>query len=145
MDTLDRLLALPKGHLKRKAFSFALVGAVNTLIDFGIFTIAWIVLGLSPVLANSLAWFVAVSGSYLMNCLTTFAAESGRKIALRTYASFIVCGAAGLIVGTVTLLIAATFVPVLAAKVIAITVSCALNFSLAHLLIFPSREKRRTG
>ena len=62
--------------MKFKAISFALVGMVNTFIDFGVFSFAWLILGLSPLLANVVAWFVATSGSYFMNCFTTFAAES---------------------------------------------------------------------
>ena len=64
--------------MKLKAISFGLVGVVNTFIDLGVFSIAWIFFGLSPLLANLVAWFLAVSGSYFINCFTTFAAESGR-------------------------------------------------------------------
>lgn len=126
----------------QKAINFALVGAVNTLVDFGIFSVAWSWFGLSPLLANLLAWFVAVSGSYLMNCMTTFAEESSRKISLNAYMTFIVSGAAGLMIGTATLLIAATFIPVLAAKLIAVTASFVLNFSLARFVVFPPPEAK---
>ena len=44
-----------------KALSFALVGVVNTLIDLGIFLIAYSWLGLALVPANVLAWIVAVA------------------------------------------------------------------------------------
>jgi putative flippase GtrA len=120
----------------RKAISFALVGAVNTLVDLGIFSIAWMVLGLSPLLANVLAWLVAVSGSYVMNCFTTFAAESGRKVGLRTYVGFVGSGIGSLLAGTSILFVAAMFVPILAAKFMALVASFALNFFLSHLVIF---------
>ena len=122
--------------MTRKAISFALVGAVNTLVDLGIFSIAWMVLGLSPLLANVLAWLVAVSGSYIMNCFTTFAAEFGRKVELRTYVGFVGSGIGGLLAGTSILFVAAMFVPILAAKFMALVASFALNFSLSHLVIF---------
>lgn len=129
-------------NVKLKAVSFALVGVVNTLVDFGVFSTVWIVFGLSPMLANFIAWFVAVSVSYLMNSLITFAAESERKIALRTYLGFMASGAAGLMAGTAALLTAATFLPVLIAKLVAIVVSFVLNFSLSHFVIFPPRATR---
>ena len=94
------------------------------------------VLGLSPLFANVLAWFVAVSGSYIMNCFTTFAAESGRKVTLRTYAGFVASGLAGLVIGTTALLVAAMFLHISAAKLIAVAVSFALNFLLSHFVIF---------
>ncbi len=132
------MLALRKDPVVRKAISFAIVGSVNSLLDLGIFSIAWIVLGLSPLLANVLAWFIAVSGSYVMNCLTTFAAESGRKVELRTYVGFVGSGIGGLLAGTCVLFVAAMFVPVLAAKLMALVVSFALNFSMSHLVVFRS-------
>ena len=133
----DRLALAPrKGSVKLKAISFGLVGAVNTLVDLGIFWIALMVLGLSPLFANVLAWFVAVSGSYIMNCFTTFAAESGRKVTLRTYAGFVASGLAGLVIGTTALLVAAMFLHILAAKLIAVAVSFALNFLLSHFVVF---------
>ena len=133
---------LSSGHMKLKAVSFALVGAVNTLVDLGVFSIAWIVLGLTPLVANSLSWFVAVSGSYLMNCLITFAAESRRRIGLSTYFAFVASGLAGLGLGTLILLIAAIVVPILAAKMISIAASFVLNFSVSHFLIFKPRQTR---
>lgn len=136
----NRFLTPRTGAVSLKAVSFALIGVVNTLIDFAVFSIAWGLLGLSPLLANLTAWFIAVSGSYLMNCLITFAAESGGKIGLRTYLGFLVSGVAGLSAGTVVLLIGARFVPVLIAKLAAMVASFALNFSLSHVLIFPPQK-----
>ena len=77
-----------------KAASFALVGVINTLVDFGVFLLARELfrspyslsvlegvasfcrcgsaekLALIP--ANVVAWSVAVSGSYVLNSLVTF-------------------------------------------------------------------------
>ena len=122
--------------MKFKAISFALVGVVNTFIDFGVFSFAWLFLGLSPLLANVVAWFVATTGSYFMNCFTTFAAELGRKVSPRTYMGFIGAGVAGLTLGTAILLVAKMFVPVLAAKLLATAASFALNFSMSYLVVF---------
>ncbi len=58
-----------------KALSFALVGLVNSAVDFGVFSFAYYYLALPIITANVAAWFVAVSGSYVMNSLTTFARE----------------------------------------------------------------------
>ncbi len=136
------LLVLPKGSAQQKVLSFAVAGAVNTLVDFGVFSILWIVLGLSPLISNVLAWFVAVSGSYVMNCLTTFVAESKGRVSLRTYAAFLASGLAGLMAGTFALIIATKFIPVIAAKLLAIAASFAYNFSLAHFLIFNPAKGR---
>jgi putative flippase GtrA len=46
-----------------KAVVYALVGVVNTAIDYSVFLTAHAVLGLPLVAANTLSWMVAVSVS----------------------------------------------------------------------------------
>jgi putative flippase GtrA len=122
-----------------KALSFALVGVVNTLIDLGIFFIAYSWLGLALVPANILAWIVAVSASYVMNSFITFAAESGRQLRWRSYGTFVASGVAGVIANTAVLVVASFWIPVLAAKLLAILASFAVNFSLSHFVVFRAR------
>jgi putative flippase GtrA len=119
-----------------KALSFALVGVVNTLIDFGIFLIGYNLIGLALVPANVLAWIVAVSGSYAMNSIITFAAESGGKLRWRSYGTFVASGVAGVIANTAVLVMASYWIPVIAAKLLAIAVSFVVNFSLSHFVVF---------
>src|SRR5262249_24633974 len=148
----------PSGHIRalidavlarlaiiRKAGTFAVVGVVNTAVDFGVFATAYTVFGLPLVPANILSWMIAVSGSYVLNSSITFAAESGRKLTLRAYATFVASGIAGLIGNTTMLWIASYFVPVLAAKVLAIGVSFLLNFSLSHFVVFRPRPAEDDG
>jgi putative flippase GtrA len=123
----------------RKASTFALVGVVNTAVDFCVFMVGYKLLHLELIPANLLSWIVAVSGSYVLNSMITFAAESGRKLTLRAYVSFVASGVAGLIGNTTTLWIASFFVPVVIAKVIAIGASFVLNFSLSHFVVFRKR------
>jgi putative flippase GtrA len=119
-----------------KAWSFAVVGVVNTVIDFGIFLIGYNVIGLALVPANVLAWIVAVSGSYVMNSFITFAAESGGKLRWRSYGTFVASGVAGVIANTAVLVVASYWIPVIAAKLLAIAVSFVVNFSLSHFVVF---------
>ena len=145
-----------------KAVSFALVGVINAAVDYGVFFLAlgtlkesaklvafastltnscqclsaetWIIIP-----ANLIAWLVAVSGSYVMKSYTTFAKESGRKLQWRHYGTFVVSGIAGVVANTSTVVIAVQFVPVWAAKLIAILVGFAVNFSLSHFVVFRPR------
>jgi putative flippase GtrA len=125
-----------------KAASFAMVGVVNTFIDLGIFLAAYNLLQLPLIPANVLAWLVAVSGSYVMNSFITFAAESGRQLRWRAYGAFVVSGVAGVITNTAILVVASYWLPVLAAKLLAIAVSFVVNFSLSHFVVFRTRERR---
>ena len=122
-----------------KAASFALVGVVNTSIDYGIFLAGYYLLDLPLVPANVLAWLVAVSGSYVMNSYVTFAAESGRELRWRAYLTFVASGIAGVITNTTVLVIASYWVPVVLAKLLAIGASFLVNFSLSHFVVFRPR------
>ena len=124
-----------------KALSFGIIGVVNVAIDACVFFLALHYLTASLIAANVLAWLVAVSGSYVMNSFITFARESGRKLRWRDYGTFAASGIVGVIANTTTLVVAAMFMPVWAAKGCAILVSFLVNFSLTHLVVFRARPR----
>ena len=151
--------------LSLKAVSFALIGVVNTAIDYSVFLLAREAFQRSPaaiaafaalatscrcgtaptvllIAANVTSWTVAVSGSYVMNSSITFAAESGRRLRWRHYLAFIVTGIVGLIANTATLIVAAQvwLLPVYVAKALAILASFIVNFSLSHFVVFRARD-----
>ncbi|HVY00958.1 MAG TPA: GtrA family protein [Pseudorhodoplanes sp.] len=141
-----------------KAASFAAIGVVNALVDLGVFlltlrslgslsgilvAVTWLsqVTGFSVgdialVVANGVAWVVAVTGSYVMNSFVTFAKESGRKLTWRAYLTFAASGVLGWLANTATVLVASRFLPVVAAKVLAIGVGFIVNFSMSHFVVF---------
>jgi putative flippase GtrA len=148
-----------------KAISFALVGVINAAVDYGVFFLALGILSESAratelasklaaachclsaetwilVPANVIAWLVAVSGSYVMNSFTTFAVESGRKLRWRAYGTFVASGIAGVVANTTTVVIAVQFMPVWAAKLLAILVGFVVNFALSHFVVFRPRQQR---
>jgi len=139
----DRLTAAwHERALALKALSFAVVGLVNSVVDFSVFSFAYYYLVLPIVAANALAWVVAVTGSYVLNTTITFAHESGRKLTAKSYFNFALSQVAGFLAntGTVWCLVELGYVPAWAAKVAAIAVSFAVNFSLSHFLVFRTRD-----
>ncbi len=126
--------------LPLKAASFALVGVVNTAIDFSVFWTAARHFGWPLVPANMLAWLVAVSCSYVMNSFITFGPESGHTLRWRDYFAFGASGIAGMAASTATLLALAYVLPLVAAKLLSILVSFAVNFALSHLVVFRVRK-----
>jgi putative flippase GtrA len=122
-----------------KAISFALVGLINTAVDAAIFFLLLAYATPSLVLANVTAWFIANTGSYVMNSLTTFSAETGGKLSLKHYTGFVGSGIVAVTASTITVVIAAKFMPVWAAKAIAILVSFAVKFSITHFVVFRAR------
>ena len=124
-----------------KAVSFGLVGVVNTLVDFGVFSFGHFYLGLPIIVANPIAWMIAVTNSYVMNSMITFAAESGRQLRVKDYALFAMSQVGGLIANTTTVVVASFFIPVVFAKILAIGASFVVDFSLSHFVVFRRREK----
>lgn len=147
----------------RKAVMFGLIGFLNAAVDTGVFFLAYAILtgsgaatrlfdaaadichcgpaeGLILVAANVTAWMVAVTFSYAMNSTFTFAAESGRKLSLRAYLAFAGSGVLGVSANTATLVFAAQYVSVLAAKICALLVSFVVNFSMSHFVVFRPRQ-----
>lgn len=119
-----------------KALSFAFIGLINTVIDAVIFFAALHTATDSLIAANVMSWSVAVSLSYVMNSLTTFAAESGRTLRGRDFLRFLGSGVVAVIASTATLVLAAKLLPIWCAKLLAIGVSFAVNFSITHFLVF---------
>lgn len=142
-NIFDRLVvAWHERAIALKAASFALVGVVNTAVDFSIFWTTATYLHWPLVPANVLAWLVAVTCSYMMNSFITFGPESGRILRWRDYASFATSGIAGMVSSTATLFALSYVVPVLVAKLVSILVSFAVNFSLSHFVVFRVRRPR---
>jgi putative flippase GtrA len=144
LDTFDgllRRLGLDRAIVV-KAASFAMIGVVNTGIDFGVFTFSYYYLGLPIIAANSIAWLMAVSNSYVMNSMITFAAETGRRLNVKAYITFILSQGGGLIANTTTVFILSHFMPAWMAKIPAIGASFIVDFTLSHLIVFRRQEKR---
>jgi len=139
-----------------KAFSFAMVGLVNLAVDFSVFSFFYFYLALPILTANVIAWCVAVTGSYVMNSMTTFAAESGRKLRLRSYATFLLAQVAGFVANTATVYLVPILIGkilgidsttthlVLVGKLLAIGSSFLVNFSLSHFVVFRHRGQSTT-
>jgi putative flippase GtrA len=123
-----------------KVISFALVGVVNTLVDFSVFWTTATYLRWSLVPANMLAWLVGVTCSYILNTFITFGPESGHTLRLRDYFAFAASGVAGMVSSTATLYALHYVVPLLVAKLLSILVSFAFNFALSHFVVFRTRH-----
>jgi putative flippase GtrA len=144
-NIIDRLaVAWHERAIALKAISFGLVGIINSAVDFAVFSFAYYYLAWPIIVANSLAWVIAVTGSYVLNSTITFAHESGRKLSPRSYFGFALSQVAGFFAntGTVWCLVELFHVPAWAAKVVAIGVSFAVNFSLSHFMVFRAHDPR---
>jgi putative flippase GtrA len=141
-NILDRLsVAWHERAFVLKAASFAVVGVVNTCIDFSVFWTEVEHLDVPLVPANVVSWLVAVSFSYAMNSFFTFGPESGRTLRWRDYLTFVVSGLAGMVSSTAVLVALAYMLPLAVAKLLSILVSFVVNFSLSHFVVFRPRGR----
>jgi len=122
-----------------KALSFATVGLINTAVDATVFFLMLGFVTSSLIVANVSAWLIAVTGSYVMNSFTTFSAETGGRLRLKDYAAFVGSGLVAVTATTITVVLAANYLPVWAAKGVAILVSFVVNFSITHFVVFRAR------
>lgn len=123
-----------------KAVSFALVGVLNTAVDFSIFWTVVNYLHWPLIPTNVLSWLIAVSFSYVMNSFITFGPESGGVLRWRDYLTFAASGVAGMVGSTATLFALSYVLPLVAAKLISILVSFVVNFSLSHFVVFKAQR-----
>ena len=140
-DGLSRRLRGVDRAILLKAVSFAMIGLVNTGIDFSVFTFTYYYLGWHIFVANPIAWLMAVSNSYVLNSMITFAAETGRRLSPKAYITFIFSQGGGLIANTTTVVILSYFMPAWMAKIPAIGASFIVDFTLSHLVVFRRREE----
>ncbi|WP_113155008.1 GtrA family protein [Nitratireductor sp. OM-1] len=117
--------------LSAKLGRFAVVGVLNTVIDFATFT-ALIALSFAPLLANFLGWAVAVIFSFVVNSRWTF--ERAERFSLhRAFAKFAVSGSIiSLGSSTLTVYLLPPLTGLFAAKLIGIVIGAILNFFAAR-------------
>ncbi|MBN8974757.1 MAG: GtrA family protein [Rhizobiales bacterium] len=125
-----------------KMISFALVGLGNTVIDFGVFTLAYEFMKLPLIASNVAAWLVAVSGSYVANTMITFRTESGRVLRRRDYLTFVASGILGVVATTTTLVVLSLYLNVMVAKLVSILSGFIVNFTMSNFVVFPTRTQK---
>jgi putative flippase GtrA len=134
---LDQILPVwQRRALVIKLLSFASIGVMNTVIDVLVFTAAYKLLALPLIASNVMSWFVAVSASYAMNSKVTFGRETGGIFRIKDFVRFAGSGIFAVIVATTTLVIVSHYTNIFAAKFLSMMGSFAVNFSMAHFVIF---------
>ncbi len=80
-------------------FKFAIVGAIGTAVDFGVFNLLNILLGVHPVVASVLSFSAAVVNNFLWNRHWTYP-ESRAKAVHHQMTQFALVNVGGLIIRT---------------------------------------------
>jgi putative flippase GtrA len=118
-----------------RAARFATVGVINTSVDVGLYSVAVIVLGWHPVLANTVSYSTGVLCSFALNSTWTFG-DCNRSQPIRQFVRFVGINAVMLLVGNVIIAGLLAVIPALAAKGLATAVGFALNYNLMRRFVF---------
>ncbi len=129
----DSQRLIPKAWIE--FFRFAMVGLVNTTIDFGLFMLLYAKLGFDPILANIFAFLLAVTNSYFLNSRWTFD-SSKHSISLSSFIRFVMVSSAGLAISITTIILLDGYIAVEIAKLLATILTLLWNFTTSKLLIF---------
>lgn len=118
-----------------RATRFAIVGAVNTGVDVGIFSALVFGFGMALVPANALAYLVASTSSYFANRIWTFKGKTA-PAGVRDYLTFQLVNGIGFVLATVVLVILANYLPTLVAKLLSIGASFSWSFFMLDRFVW---------
>lgn len=75
LSSLGQHPLIPRRPIVRQFIKFAMVGVVNTTIDFGVYALALLWLDWHYLIANALAFVAAATNSYILNRRWTFRSQ----------------------------------------------------------------------
>jgi putative flippase GtrA len=118
--------------------NFAAIGVSNTLIDLGIYAVLSGLLGIHPVVANTLSYSVGTISSYLMNRRWTFRDRGSTHPAGQLMAF---CATNLITLATCNAIMALTLglAPEAMIKAMVILIGFMMNYTMSNLLVFRRR------
>lgn len=119
---------------------FAIVGVINTIIDFAVFFALYELAGWNMIYSNICAFLVAVTNSYFMNKYFSFAHHKEKRISMAEFVIFVTASIATLSLSTAILVLGEPYLPVLYLKIIAAIITPLLNFLIYRFVIFQKKS-----
>ena len=118
-----------------RAARFAIVGAFNTGVDVGVFSLLVFGAGMALVPANAIAYLVASTSSYVINRVWTFRGKTA-PAGIRDYLTFQLVNGIGFVLATIVLVVLAGYVPILVAKLLSIGASFSWSFFMLDRFVW---------
>ena len=119
---------------------FAVVGVLNTALDFATFSLLYYVAHLDLLIANTTAYVVATVNSYALNRFWTFRQQAPGGGELTMAVQFVLFNLVGLGLVNLTLWALSSFLHVLVSKGIAVLVSFTWNYLTSRNVVFSRRR-----
>ena len=124
--------------MQHQVLRFAVVGCANTTVDYAVFNALFYLAGWPLLLANLVAFVLAATLSFVLNRNWTFAHAKNTNSQAGQVVRHLITASAALALGSIAVWLAALVLPAYLAKVVAIAVTFAWNFSVSRLWVWPS-------
>lgn len=133
-STVNSILYGKLKHISR----FSVVGVINTLIDFIVFTTSCGLLGMNYTASQVLGYSFGVANSFILNKKWTFEDTNSHKKTLQEIVQFLVVNLVSLAVTVLAInfLVKSMGLNIYAAKVVVTVIAQAINFIGYKLWIF---------
>jgi len=115
---------------------FAIVGALNTGIDIGVFTVAFYGLDWPLLVANTAGFVLGVGNSYILNKVWTFGDRSTGREAWTRGLVFLATSLIGLALGSLSIWLLAKVMPAILAKIATVGVTFLWNYWASSRFVF---------
>ena len=115
---------------------FAVVGAINTVIDYAVFWALISFTPLSPILANVISFSLGAANSFLMNSTITFGGPHTNHCSYKSAQRFVLVVFLCLALSTAIVAVGVQFIHPLAAKLISIIVNFTVGYLLSSRFVF---------
>lgn len=116
---------------------FAGVGAVTTLIDWGLFSLLAVSFGVYPAIANLFSYSCGILTSFILNRAFVFGeARRGSETTAAQFGRFILANAAGLALSTILVTAFVYVLPEMIAKLATVPIVFVWNYTMARKWVF---------
>lgn len=122
---------------------FIIVGFINLGIDLAIFAVAYYVLDLHLIVANTIAYSLATLNSYLMNKHWTFAGRGHDTISAAEITKFVAFNLGGLAISNVVVASLSRFIEPILAKIASIGLTFVWNYLTIRRFVFNANATRQ--
>ncbi len=139
MSAAARLIARAQNHPLAR---FAVVGAIATAIDFGVFAALVFAAGLHAGPSNVVSFATSLVVNFNLNRRWTFRQQKDAKTAARQGGRFMIAYAGGLALSTAIVVGLATLMPELWAKIISVPIVFVYNYACAKLWVYREASQK---
>lgn len=134
-----KLLARAQGHPLAR---FAVVGAIATAIDFGVFSALVLIADLPAGPSNVVSYATSLFANFNLNRRWTFRQQKDARTAARQGGRFLVVNAGGLAMSTAIVVGLASLMPELWAKIVSVPIVFVYNYACAKLWVYREASQK---